>query len=339
MTPACLIVWSLFTKYAREIGYKKGDSYPSMMIVGIAMSGLMGFSLFPFRVPGSVLVGMVEESGVSVSFLGYVATSFFAGFGSIVLYLLAGRLIFRPDVEPVRQHYEFDTSSKMTAYQKQVLGLTFLLITLFVVQSAFPATPVGQFLTQLGSSGIVLLLLTVMVFVRRGDGSPFADLLDATKNGVAWPVFYLLTVGMPLTYALADESLGISAMISAAMKPLFGGQGGFVLFAALTCLLCVVMTNFMLNGTVALIVYVIAAPFSNSLGIHPGLLACCIHLASNVSIIFPPANPIAAVMHGMTDWVTAKEIYQFAIPLAVIIWLMVSLDFLTVGRIFFGVVQ
>lgn len=338
MTPACLIVWALFTKYAKDIGYKKSEAYPVMMIVGIAMAGLMGFSLFPFRVPGSVLVGMVEATGVTVSFVSYVLTSFCMGFGAILVYLVLVRFLFRPDVERVKADYDFGTHEAMTPYQKQVLGLTVLMIVMFIVQSAFSSTWIGQILTQLGSSGIVLVLLTVMVFLRRKDGSPFADILEATKEGVAWPVFYLLTVGMPLTYALADESLGISQMLTDFMTPLFSGKGGLILFVFLTCLLCVVMTNLMLNGTVAMIIYVIAAPFSASLGIHPGLLACCIHVASNVSIVLPPANPIAAVMHGMTDWVTPKDIYKFSIPLAAAIWLIACVVFLTIGRVLFGAV-
>ena len=65
MTPACLIVWAFFEKFAQEMNYKKGDKYVSFMIVGIALSGLMGFSLFNFRVPGSILIGYIEAAGGS----------------------------------------------------------------------------------------------------------------------------------------------------------------------------------------------------------------------------------------------------------------------------------
>ena len=81
----------------------------------------------------------------------------------------------------------------------------------------------GQFLTTLGTSGIVVVFLLVMGFIKRKDGSFFADLLDGTKNGVPWPVFYLLTIGMPLAFAMTDESLGIQPMLSGAFDKILGG--------------------------------------------------------------------------------------------------------------------
>ena len=113
MTPACIIVWSIVCQYCKDLGYKKGDKYPVLMIVGIALAGLMGYSLFPFRVPGTTLVGMVTEAGGAVPFLPYVVCAFIIGYGSLMAYLLLCKYLFRPDVSRLAQSYDFGKTEKI----------------------------------------------------------------------------------------------------------------------------------------------------------------------------------------------------------------------------------
>jgi len=317
MTPACLLVWSVFTKYCKDIGFKKGDKYPITTIIGIALSGLMGFTVFPFRPPGSALVGMLIESGGNVPFVSYVVSAFIMGYGMVLLYLAMCRFIFRPNVDLLKNEYDFGAAQKMTPYQKQIMALTIILIVLFIIQSAFPATLPGQFLGKFGTTGVVLALLMVMVFMKKKDGASFIDIIEGTRMGVVWPVFYMLVVGMTLATALAADSVGVKAQIIAWLDPLLGGSGGRVLLIALSALIAIATTNFMNNMTSALIVYNVAILYVEVLGINPALMVCLIGVTSNVSIVLPSANPIAAVMHGMTDWVTSREIYKYSIPIVI----------------------
>lgn len=338
MTPACLIVWAFFEKFAQEMNYKKGDKYVSFMIVGIALSGLMGFSLFNFRVPGSILIGYIEAASGTVSFIGYSLTAFVVGFGAVIVYTIFGKLVVRPDVERIKGGYEFAAGKKMTRYQKQLLALTFALIITFMVQSLLTKTLVGQFLTKLGTSGIVLVFLIIIGFIRRKDGSFFADLLDGTKNGVPWPVFYLLTIGMPLSFALSDEALGIQPMLSGVFSSILGSSSsGFLIFVLLITFLAAFSTQFLLNQIPCMVLFPIASAYCASMNIHPGVLACMITLCANASIIFPSANPIAGVMHGKTNWISSKDIYKFAIPLTVSVWLLAVIVWLVLGNTFFNI--
>lgn len=335
MTPACLIVWAFFQKFAKEMNYKKGDKYVSFMIVGIALAGLMGFTLFNFRVPGSILIGYIEAAGGSVSFVGYSITAFLAGFGSICLYALMGKFIIRPDVERIKGGYSFESGEKMSSYQKQIMGLTVALIVVFIVQSMFSKSAVGQLLSKLGSSGIVLVFLVLMGFIKRKDGNFFADLLDGTKNGVAWPVFYLLTIGMPLATAMTDPELGIQAMLTNVFDSVLGtGVSGKFVFIIFITLLTIVSTQFLLNQIPGMVIFPIASAYCATLNVNPGMLACMITVCANASIILPSANPIAGVMHGMTDWITAKEIYKYSIPLVVCVWVLCVVIWLVFGNTF-----
>lgn len=338
MTPACLLVWAFFEKFASEMNYKKGDKYVSFMIVGIALSGLMGFSLFNFRVPGSILIGYIEGAGGSVSFIGYSITAFLIGYGAVILYTVFGKFVVRPDVERIKGGYEFGTGEKMTPYQKQLLGLTFALIITFIIQSMFTSTAIGQFLTKLGTSGIVLVYLVIIGFIRRKDGSFFADLLDGTKNGIPWPVFYLLTIGMPLSFALSDEALGIQPMLSGLFDSILGSSAsGFVVFVLLITFLAAASTQFLLNQIPCMVLFPIASAYCASMNVNPGVLACMIAVCSNASIILPSANPIAGVMHGKSDWISSKDIYKYAIPLTICVWLLAVVVWLVFGNTFFAI--
>lgn len=338
MTPACLIVWAFFQKFAKEMGFKKGDKYVSFMIVGIALSGLMGFTLFNFRVPGSILIGYIEAAGGHVSFVGYSVTAFIVGYGALILYTLIGKFIVRPDLERIKVGYSFESGEKMTAYQKQIMGLTIALIIVFIIQSMFSSTALGQLLTKLGTSGIVLVFLVIMGFIRRKDGSLFADLMDATKNGVPWPVFYILTIGMPLAFAMTDESLGIQPMLSSVFDSVIGsGVSGLFIFVVFITFLSAFSTQFLLNQIPGMVIFPIASAYCSSLNVDPGMLACMITICANSSIVLPSANPIAGVMHGMTDWISSKDIYKYSIPLVISVWLLCVVVWLVFGNTFFTI--
>lgn len=338
MTPACLLVWALFEKFAEDLGYKKGDRYVPFMIVGIALSGLMGFALFYFRLPGSIFIGYAQEMGVNVNFLGYTIESFLIGFGSVVVYTLFGKFIIRPNVEPIKAGYDFGEGEKITSDQRSMLILTFALVVVFIIQSMWGKSAIGAFLTKLGTSGIVVCFLLLMGFIKRKDGNFFADLIDGTKNGVPWPVFYILIIGMPLAFAMTDETLGINTMLSSVFDGILGGStNGFIAFVLLVTALCAISTQFLLNQIPGMVIFPIAAVYAQNLGIHLGVLCLMLTICSNASIVLPSANPIAGVMHGKTNWIDAKEIYRDSIPLVLAVWILAVIGWLVFGNVFMNI--
>ena len=40
-------------------------------------------------------------------------------------------------------------------------------------------------------------------------------------------------------------------------------------------------------------------------------------------------------MHGMTDWITSKDIYKYAVPLVISVWLLAVIVWLVFGNTFF----
>lgn len=335
LTPAAVIVWAVFSRFCKEVGFKKGDAYPVIMIVGICLAALMGFTFFPFRPPASILIGMATGIGVYVPFVNFVVTAFIIGWGSLIGYLLVAKYLFRPDVSLLEKEYEFEAAEKMTPYQLQIMFFTILWIVLLTIQSALAHTAIGAFFAQFGAVGITLGLLMIMAFLRNKDGSPFVDLIEAAKNGVAWSVFFLLTIGMPLGFALADAELGFGSTLQVALDPIFYREGGLLLFAVLVTFFSIVGTTLMLNHISAMILYAIVILYADRIGVNLALLVAMLGITCNASILLPVSNPVAAVMHGLKEWVTAKDITKYALPLMFIFWAVSVVVFLIGDGILF----
>lgn len=333
LTPSALIVWAVFTQYCKELGYKKSEPYPVIMIIGICLASLMGFSLFPFNPPASILVGMAADIGVYVPFVSFVIVAFLIGWGSLGLYLLVAKYIFRPDVSLLQKEYEFKVAQKMTPYQVKILFFTILWVALLTMQSALSHTLVGGFLAQFQPVGVTLAVLMIMAFLRTKEGQPMADLIDAARNGVYWSVFFLLTIGMPIGFALADAELGFGGTLQMALDPFFYREGGLMLFGILVTFFTILGTSFMLNHISAMMLYAVVILYAGRLNVNLALLISLIGVVSNTSFLFPSSNPVAAVMHGMKDWVTTADISKYAFPLAVIVWVVSTIVFL-IGNTF-----
>ena len=75
-TPAAVIGWSLLYGVFDICGYKKGDGYPIMMIIGTVFAAQLGMSLVPFKSLPLVAISAYEKlSGTSVDYALYLLAS------------------------------------------------------------------------------------------------------------------------------------------------------------------------------------------------------------------------------------------------------------------------
>ena len=57
-----------------QAGYKKGDLYPAMVLMGFMLVCSVAFSLFPFRGWCLMTVGMATKAGVAINMSGWIIT-------------------------------------------------------------------------------------------------------------------------------------------------------------------------------------------------------------------------------------------------------------------------
>ena len=311
---ATLVVLELFSQFAAQAGYKRRDKYPTLMMVCITFAAHMGGSVWTFRTPDAILVGYIQAQGMDVPLIPYFLSSVFIGGGALILYLVVSKLIFQPDISKLRGDMTCFAPQKMTRYQHRLLLCTFILLVLLVMESMLDVdTAVGSFLDKLGTNGIVMGMLVVMMFFRVEDGQkPFADIEEGTRS-VPWKIIWLIIFNMPMASIMNDAELGISSSISGSMTAIFGTNPDGALFILIVTILMVIATTFIGNVPVCLMFYNVAVMFAPNLGISEPVLACIISLTSNASVILPGANPQSAMLHAHRDWVETKDIAKYAI--------------------------
>lgn len=96
----------------------------------------------------------------------------------------------------------------------------------------------------------------------------------------------------------------------------------------------VILTNIINNVVVGLILVPIICTFSATLNFPPEVLTVAICLLMNVTFFLPSGSPIAAFLHGNSEWVTSIEIQKYS-ALYIVIMLIYSIFVcLTVGHLF-----
>ena len=311
---ATLVVLEFFSQFAKQAGYKRGEKYPTLMMVCITFAAHMGGSVWTFRTPDAILVGYIKAQGGNVPLIPYFLCSVFIGGGALVLYLLYCKFFSKADTKPLLNCCATIEKVPMTGYQKKLLGCSLILLALLILESMLPAdTAVGKALGSFGINGIVTVMLTAMMFFRVKDGSKsFAD-IEQGMQSVPWKIFYVIIFNMPMATILNDSTLGISTTLTSAITALFGAEINTTLFIFFMTVLMVICTTFIGNVTVCLMFYNVVSLFAPALGLSTTLLACIISLTSNASVILPVANPQAAILHARRDWVETKDVAKYGI--------------------------
>lgn len=314
VTGGIVICWSIFSQYAKSIGCKKGEAWPAYTMTGMTLAGMAGSCAFTFRSPGNIFVGYAQELGYEVNFLSWFVVVFAFTWLLMALYLIFGKFVLKIDASKCEHDYTFEEAQKLTVYQKQLLGCLALLVVLFLMQSMIPvSTTVGAFLGKLGTSGIVLCLLIPMALIRRKEtGKAFGDIILGTRNGVQWPVFYLLVLNLPMAGIINDADLGIAASAKQLLGPAFSGNSGALLFMLLTIILGLVLTIFIGNVPATTICWSITSVYAAAVGIHLAMLAAIATVIGTTCVLLPCSNPVAAMLHGQSDWVESGAVIKYA---------------------------
>lgn len=71
-TLVALIMFVVYQSIFQQAGYKKGDLYPAMVLMGFMITCSLAFSLFPFRGWCLMTVGMATKAGVAIDMGGWI---------------------------------------------------------------------------------------------------------------------------------------------------------------------------------------------------------------------------------------------------------------------------
>ena len=314
--PGIIISWGILSSICHACGYKRGDSWPKLMTVGIVLACCMGHSAWPIEVLSFTLLGIYDAQGLPpINYLSFTVLNTCIGLGAMGLYLTACQLLFKPDVDRLSRAYDFARDmGPLTRAQKAVVAFTVVFFAVLFLPGAFPgAGGLLGLLESVGTVGCAVVVLAAAGMARMADGKPLVNLPAAIRDGAPWESMILIACAIPLSSALTNADVGLSPLFSHGFSVLFGSVGSAALFSVLFVVVVVLLTNVMGNVTVGVVLLPIMIAAAPSMGANAALLTVVTCIACNAAFLLPSGGPTAAVLHGNRDWFAgSSQIYPFA---------------------------
>lgn len=312
--PTIIICWSIWYSICSQVGYKPYQPFPSFMVVGVVMAATFGLSVFPFRPVGILVFGILQDlSGLTVNYLTYTCFTLPLCLLCILVFTLLGKLVFHIDVSLLKNLNEDsfkDVDLSLNKQQKAILIFVALLIVLLLVPSVLPQTFfLAALLKKLDAVGTAMLLVVVMCALKV-DGKPILNFKEVCSKGMQWDVLMLTAVVMPLSSVLTADETGVTDFLLKVLSPLFEGRSA-ITFLMIAVFSAVIITNFAVNNVVGAILLPVFYPFALQLGIAPLALTSLLVFTCHFALLTPAASPMAALLHGNTQWCRTSDIYKY----------------------------
>lgn len=287
-SPAALIGWSILYGVCEVCGYKKGDSYPTMMVFGIVFAAQIGQSMIPFKQVALTVFSAYETmSGMGIDYAKYMLIACLICLLCALFFIVLGKYIFRPDMSKLlnleADKLDTDGSLNLTGVQKTVLLFLFLLVT-------------------------------VMAAIKV-EGKPLLNFKVMVDSGVTWGIVLLLAFVQPLTIAMAAPGSGITDFLMQLLTPFFG-ESSSITFALFIGFAAVALTQVMNNGAVGVVLMPVIHSFCQASGMAPELPLIMVVMGVHFAFLTPAASASAALLHG-NEWCNTKAIWKSS-PLAIL---------------------
>jgi sodium-dependent dicarboxylate transporter 2/3/5 len=296
VTPAQIFMIMIAHDLFKELGFKKGDAWPRIVIVGITFTAIIGFTMTPICHTLPILFTGISAaiSGEPVNLLAYMLVGIPVGAVIWLIMFAWFRFVVKPDVSQFK-NVNFDILDKkrpgpMDKREKAVVIICVLIVLFWVIPGfvAFlaPDSKFNGLMNALSATFPLYLGIGVLGIIHIG-GRPLLDIKEAFKN-IEWLPIILLAGIMMVASAMGEDPTGIPAWISEKILPLTQGLSPFMLIGVIA-VICVIITNIANNVPTGIILVSVGTPAAMSMGIDPAILAVAVCIGANLAYTIPPA--------------------------------------------------
>ena len=321
------VLWKILYGMFDKLGYKKGEAYTSVMLIGAVMFSMMGLIMFPFVDNGLIIMSAYAGIvGAPIPYIGYFLVVFPTTMVMALVWLLVGRFFFRMDMRKLKN---VDSSMldlsllHLSKRQKATIVMILLFVATILVQALVPpTTPLLGYLSRSNLYAVMVVIIAVGSLWHI-DGEPLMDFRRLMSRGVAWDTWLLTAFVLLLTTYLTNQGTGLTAFCVMKLQPMLNGVSLYAMIA-IVMVFAFLVTNVANNIVVTLCVIPLVFAFSQSMGFAIEPVALVIMMASHLALLTPAASGPAAVMFGNTEWLKKGDIYKY-VPLLLIAMLIVVL--------------
>ena len=330
------LFWPILYGVFEDVGFKKTDAYPKMLVLAVVIAALAGFPVPPYMSNGLALLGnyrgllasfpaLAEMEGVMVSNGSYFVGCFILGLVNVLIVVAVMKFVFRPDVSPLKnvtvEMIERNPLPPMNKAQK-IYGV-FLVIFIFVmlVPSVLPNLPILSFLNA-NSLIIATILVTILCVIKTEDG-PVLKFGDVMGKDFAWPTYWLCVSAIYIGSALTDAATGIVPFLNTILAPIFSGMSATV-FTIVLMLVTVVLTNISNSLVIGMILQPVILTYCAGAGVNPApIISIAIFTVLSTAACTPAASPFAAMLFGNKEYLTSGDVYKYSLTFVAVEMLII----------------
>lgn len=324
-----IFMLTIFADLFAKAGYKRGDKYPTMMIIGMFIGFLIMMGIFPWHGWGLYGVGAFAQAsgGYMIDYGKYCIVSVVFYLATMTGYVVLMR-IMGCNVEPLRNMdlsnlKEQYMKNGLSKYQKAILcvyigvAIGAVLITFFG-----GTTGVRWLLKRISVYGATLVGLAVALFVKV-EGRPLFDIKVCAKY-VQWDMIFCICAALCVSSALTNADTGVSAFIAKSVAPLLAGKSQTMFMIILT-LLVLGATNLSNNNAVLFTFMAIAGSFyANGIITNPAAAVFIITFASALGFYTPASSGFGAMIHSSQS-VTPGSVYKYGAVVMIYLVIMFTI--------------
>lgn len=324
--PILLFMWAILYSVLEDVGYKKGDKYTAIMVIGTMFGAISGQGAKPFTGSALMIVGAYEKvAQVPMNYLHYMLFGFIMCSLGVVFYALLIKFVFRPDMSKIAEinieRFEKDKLPPMNACQKIMMASLFGYLIMVLLPSILPkAWPGIGLLAKMGPLGVVILFVVGLSLFRL-NGKPILEFKEIAAKYLVWDVYLLVCMAMVISSAMTAGPTGITEFLKESLDPLLGGRSSFT-FCIIFVIFGVGITQFANNGVMGVLFMPIIKVFSEQNGTNFEAVATLLIFALHIAFLTPAASPYAAILYGNKDWVTQGEVFKYGLSICAMIVLM-----------------
>jgi sodium-dependent dicarboxylate transporter 2/3/5 len=320
--PVLLFMWAILYSVLSDVGYKKGDKYATIMVIGTLFGAISGQAAKPFTGSALMIVGAYEKaSGMNIDYLSYMLFGFIMSSIGIFLYVMLIKFIFRPDMSRIKdisiERFKKDALPPMDLRQKIMMASLFGYLIMVLLPSILPKS-IGAIalLAKIGPLGVVILFVVALSLFKL-DGKPIIDIKEIAGKYIIWDVYFLVCMAMAISSAMTGDATGITPFLQKSLDPILGGHSLFT-FSLILVVFCISITQFANNGVMGVLLMPVIKVFTEQSGGNFEALATVIIFALHVAILTPAASPYAAILYGNRDWLSPKDVFSYGLVICIL---------------------
>ncbi len=307
---AIILMWNVFYSFCEQVGYKKGDRYPSLVLMAILYCCTMFGGVLPYMSISILVVGQLEKfTGLGINYFQFTVTMLVLSLIAAGIYFLILKYVFKPDVSCIlNSNSDFFKQElpKLTGHQKLVCVLLITLMVFLFLPSLLPATIPGiSFLKALDMSGVALVILSAyyILMLGRKDVIRFGEL----AKGISWDMIFMFATVAPLSVAINNPDSGILIFVKESMSSLLNGLSP-ILFTMVLFIIGSIITQFANNAVIVMIMSPIMFSLGDVVGANPYALTVLAAYCMNIAFVLPASSGPAS-MGFSNDWIGKKTSY------------------------------